>query len=368
MQQTNHNSNKYLLRLIIFFLIMSIGIGFNGFNYETVYAEGYDGTIVFGEEMDFSGYSYDGYWTKYYKLVVPREGTISIMVDNRDSRDNFHVEVNNTEDSTTVIYKMCNELSKATYTADVSAGTYVVELHSYSPGAKVITTFSCDTHKWVVKERTPAVVNGYDNSKAGSKTLKCSVCGKTKKKTIPAFGNVWFSIDRSDYLGWRNELINEYKWTGKTKSPTFGLIDTNGDEIDKDNYTVVKPTGRKNVGKYTYTFTFKGDYSGTVKDSFIIVPSKVTPKELKVGSTGKKSLTIKMPKAASKYGGAYFQIQYRQKGKTSWHSIKTSKQSYTISKLTKGKKYQVRVRAYKKVNGKTYYGYWSKIKTSGAIK
>lgn len=40
----------------------------------------------------------------------------------------------------------------------------------------------------------------------------------------------------------------------------------------------------------------------------------------------------------------------------------------TIKKLTKGKRYQIKVRAYKKVGSTTYYGAWSKVKTTAKIK
>ena len=40
----------------------------------------------------------------------------------------------------------------------------------------------------------------------------------------------------------------------------------------------------------------------------------------------------------------------------------------TIKKLKKGKVYQIKVRAYKKVNGVTYYGAWSKVKTTKKVK
>ncbi len=43
-----------------------------------------------------------------------------------------------------------------------------------------------------------------------------------------------------------------------------------------------------------------------------------------------------------------------------------SKVTYTGKNFTKGRKYYVRVRAYKKVSGKTYYGAWSNIKAKTA--
>ena len=64
----------------------------------------------------------------------------------------------------------------------------------------------------------------------------------------------------------------------------------------------------------------------------------------------------------SQKGGVKYQLQYR-KGKGSWKTKTISKTKLTLKKLTSGKKYIVRVRALKKVAGKTYYGPWSKQKT-----
>jgi len=43
-----------------------------------------------------------------------------------------------------------------------------------------------------------------------------------------------------------------------------------------------------------------------------------------------------------------------------------SKVTYTGKNFTKGRKYYVRIRAYKKAGGKTYYGAWSNIKAKTA--
>ena len=44
-------------------------------------------------------------------------------------------------------------------------------------------------------------------------------------------------------------------------------------------------------------------------------------------------------------------------------NAKKSSKKTTIKKLTKGKKYFVRVRTYKTVNGKKIYSDWSKVKS-----
>lgn len=55
----------------------------------------------------------------------------------------------------------------------------------------------------------------------------------------------------------------------------------------------------------------------------------------------------------------YFQLKKGTKKAKYYTSTKTSK---TIKKLAKKKTYSVKIRSYKKINGKTYYGTWSGTK------
>lgn len=134
------------------------------------------------------------------------------------------------------------------------------------------------------------------------------------------------------------------------------------------DYTVSLPKGMKNVGRYTVTVTLKGNYKGTVKMTFDIVPkgtsiSKVTAK--------KKGFTVKWKKQSSQTTG--YEIAYSTNRKFAKKDAKTivvkksKTTSKSVSKLKAKKKYFVRIRTYKsvKVNGKTVklYSGWSKAKT-----
>ena len=62
-----------------------------------------------------------------------------------------------------------------------------------------------------------------------------------------------------------------------------------------------------------------------------------------------------------------YQLQYSTKKNMKKSKTKTFKGQYklngSVKKLKKNKKYYVRVRSYKIVNGKRYYSKWSKVKT-----
>ncbi len=82
----------------------------------------------------------------------------------------------------------------------------------------------------------------------------------------------------------------------------------------------------------------------------------------------KRKIKVKAGVKVKKTGGAKYQIWYKVKGTSKWKKKTTTRQTLTIRKLKKGKKYQIKIRAYKKIGKKTYYGAWSKTKTTKKVK
>ena len=81
--------------------------------------------------------------------------------------------------------------------------------------------------------------------------------------------------------------------------------DVKGKKLKKDkDYTVSYAKGRKNVGQYTVTVKFKGDYYGTEKRSFKIVPKGTDLAKLTAKSKG---FTVKWKKQTTQTSG--YQIQ-----------------------------------------------------------
>lgn len=89
----------------------------------------------------------------------------------------------------------------------------------------------------------------------------------------------------------------------------------------------------------------------------VVKASKVT----KATNVKGKKAKITVKKAASVTG---YQIQYgTKKNFKGAKAVNTKATTKTVSKLAKNKKYYVRVRTYKTVDGKTYYSSWSGAKT-----
>ena len=150
-------------------------------------------------------------------------------------------------------------------------------------------------------------------------------------------------------------------YNGKAQTPAVFVTDNQGKTVADSGYTV-QYTDHTNVGQASVTVTFQGSYSGTVTKTFDIVPkgtkiSKVTAK--------KKGFLVKWKKQAVQTSG--YEIQYSVNGKfksaKTAGNVKAKKTSKTVSKLKAKKKYYVRIRTYKTVNGKNYYSDWSAKKS-----
>lgn len=153
-----------------------------------------------------------------------------------------------------------------------------------------------------------------------------------------------------------------YSYNGKVKTPNVIAKDNFGRALTKGvDYVVTVPSGRKNIGTYTYKITFTGDYKGTVTKSFQIKPAKTKVTKLKKKSNGIR-ITWKKSSNASGY------MIYRKMNDGSYKKIKTIKSRKTGSYLDKGARYRwnryyYKVVAYKKVNGKIYKSKASTVKS-----
>lgn len=155
---------------------------------------------------------------------------------------------------------------------------------------------------------------------------------------------------------------SSYVYDGKVKNPSIKAYDGSNKLISSKYYTVSKSSGRKNVGKYKYTITFKNGYSGKKTLYFTINPRSTSITSLKKGS---KSFTVKWKKVSTQATG--YQIRYSTKSSMSGSKTMTIKSYKTVSKiitrLSKKKKYYVQIRVYKTVSKANYYSSWSGRKT-----
>lgn len=103
------------------------------------------------------------------------------------------------------------------------------------------------------------------------------------------------------------------------------------------------------------------DGSNIEKRATVIVkPAKASLKKIKLSKYNKRQILIKVKSQKN----VNYQYQYSKNKKfKKAKSIRSSSESLTTSRLSKKKKYYVRVRAYYTYDGKNYYGAWSKAKS-----
>lgn len=132
---------------------------------------------------------------------------------------------------------------------------------------------------------------------------------------------------------------------------------TKQDEV-KDSKPATKPSEPATTPSTTQPTT----KPSTTKNTETVKPKKTLIKKL---SKGKKKFTVTWAKVSGVKG---YQIQYssNKKFKKNNKSVTVTKQKTTkatVKKLKSKKKYYVRVRTYKTINGKKIYSSWSKVKS-----
>ena len=202
------------------------------------------------------------------------------------------------------------------------------------------------THSYI-KTTTKATL-----SKDGSIVEKCS-CGDVKSSiVIPKINDVTLSKTLFTY-------------NKKVQKPSVTIKDRTGKVLkDGTDYTLsYSNKNSKKVGEYKVTVTFKGDYSGSKTLTY-----QITPKGTKLSKVtkGKKQFKATWKKQTTETTG--YQVQYStSKNFSSGNKTITIKKNKTTSstakKLKSKKKYYVRIRTYKTVNGKKIYSGWSASKS-----
>ena len=108
---------------------------------------------------------------------------------------------------------------------------------------------------------------------------------------------------------------------------------------------------------------YKKQNGMTIYTQYTTLKVMTKPSKVKVASVsaGKKQATLKWKKI--KASGYEIQCCTSKKFKknVTKKTVKKTKKTATVKKLKGGKTYYVRIRAYSKVNGKKYYGAWSKV-------
>lgn len=152
-------------------------------------------------------------------------------------------------------------------------------------------------------------------------------------------------------------------YTGKKIKKSVNIYDEGVRLIEGQDYKV-SYKNNKNTGKATISVTGKGNYVGTIKKYFYIVPKKAVIKDV-IYSYNYKKATIVWEKDTQASGYVIY-MSTKKDGK--YNKVKKIKSNsitqYTINNLNSKKMYYFKICSYKTVKGKNYYSTkMSKAKT-----
>lgn len=153
-----------------------------------------------------------------------------------------------------------------------------------------------------------------------------------------------------------------YTYDGKVKKPSV-TVKVGEQTLSASDYTMAYSSGCKAVGTYSVTVTLNGNRQGSNKASYQILPKGTSLKKVKGIRKGFKVTWRKQGTQTTGYQIQYSRFEKFTKGNKITTVTKAKTTSKSVKKLTRKKKYYLRVRTYKKVNGKKYYSGWSKAKS-----
>lgn len=208
--------------------------------------------------------------------------------------------------------------------------------------AQETKNYKAATKKITFTVKLPAVkLSSAKSAEPGKLTVKWA-------KNVFATGYQVQYATSSKFTGAKTAKISKYQTVTSTLS---GLTE------GKKYYVRVR--AYKTSGKTTVYSAWSSAKSATVK----VTPKPAAVKLSSVKSAKAGEMTVKWAKNGKIDG---YQVQYALKenfkGAKTVTVKKASTTSTTIKKLTKDKKYYVRVRTYQKVGSKTYYSAWSASK------
>lgn len=241
-------------------------------------------------------------------------------------------------------------------------------------------TFDLSDKTYTGKAITPSVTTSNLSETDYEVTYKDNIDAGTATVTVTGKGNCAGTIEKTFVIN-KASIKSTYftidtkskYYTGKAIKPSVKA------KIGKGNYTVTYSNNTK-VGTATVKVTGKGNYKGTVSKTFKIVKPKVSKvTSLKAKSTAKKKLTVSWKKVSgvSGYKITYSLNKSFKKGSkygTKTVYVKASAKSKVLTKLKSGKKYYVKVEAYKtytqtgKKGTLKTYGSAVKIKNPAKVK
>lgn len=301
---------------------------------------------------------YDGWYVKEKKIYDNKEEGVtghytSIMGDFGSApMTGIGISYGSTDYRVAYCQRFANRAVGKTYTSQEWRNA----VNSFASDAKSKLDQAKAT-KEKIEAKDPSAVKYYTDAETALQNAKSDLAEKEKavEEAKKAYEDI---VKEESLLKIRKVVLSKtlLTYNGKVQKPSVKVYDENGTRIT-EGFKVSYPSGCKNLGSYKVTVTGTDNYKGTVTASYVIRPAKCKTPSVKAG---KKKMTVKWKKLGG--GSQTYQIYVLKKGTKKAKYYTSTKTSKTIKKLAKKKTYSVKIRSYKKISGKTYYGAWSGTK------
>lgn len=326
-----------------------------------VFMDGAQISVVFGKYDDMYQFKLNG----VSKNTIPAEGTYSATI----SLENQKIKVSN------IVVKDCKKLP----TVISGEGSCYATINSGQRGWIQLKTGKSSKYQLSNTNGTNMFLYSINaiHSRHSGEDLSQSLAEVKSGKTVVLKPQTEYFLCVSSNYYHTEKMVQKIKvtakpleainlssctitassatYTGKAVSSSFAVKYGSKKLAENKDYTVSYQNNIK-CGTATAIIKGKGNYKGTVKKTFQIIPA--VPSSFSVKQSGKQ-LKLQWKRAA---GAKYYEI-YQYKSGT-WKKVKaTSSLSYTDKYVKKGVTYKYKVRAYIVVNGKKIYGKFTSSKS-----
>lgn len=374
-------------RILSFIMAAVTAVTFLSFSMS---ASALDMTTITADVLQNSvGISADGQWKTFaektaengvfYKIVVDKKGKLNVKIQSSSALEVSLRSEDLSLDYFTVLTLNSDQERTNVRNRVIPAGTYYLYVKTNGQ-YKLNLTFGGNSYVNPQTLDLGTQVNGKSTQDEDSWWYKINV-DKDAMFVIKAltYGDAEFDIYNDDLaevvsdivlVGGSNAPASERKVLSLSKGVYYVKVDSTADYmfswemLTKDNceHTIVHQYIKSTYTEKGYQlhrctvcgYSYKDNYSAKKKLS---APALYQVKK------GSKKLSVHFSRSFNATG---YQIQYATNSKFKGKSVKkisTKNLSKTIKKLKGKKKYYVRVRAYKKVSGKTVFSSWSETKS-----
>lgn len=369
----------------------------------TAYAGSYDTTAK--AKSYTLGTTTTGYFSSndtidFLKVDVPQSGRIDFTAEGTESYYVYIYPSNATEDKVDSNYITYNRNLGKAYSecyAYLVAGTYYFKVDGiyYNSSYTISSSFtpanesfpeSLDVNNNIIGNANPISLDTTYNGMLGENDevdfYSFTVPSGTQTINISANESICFSV-----YSMTGERIAG-RWYADKNNSTGIASESESVSLDAGTYCLKIERGyacfysfsinSPHQHSYNYAYTVKSTYTSQGYDVYTCscgasyttnykAVKKLGKVNLKSVSSARKNHTIKAS-WDKKSGANGYQIYYSRnknfKNLSAKKIVKGGKKtSYVGKNFTKGKKYYVKVRAYKNVNGRKVYGKWSNVKT-----